>query len=107
MKKALAEGNPVVVGIGAPLSFEEARVVWEPAPNEKAADILYNQALCVIGYSDKQYGGAFRVVNSWNTGWGDKGFCWIPYSYLDGLRSMVFRCSAQLPMRVVFPDRSC
>ncbi|QHV96096.1 C1 family peptidase [Spirosoma endbachense] len=81
VKKALAEGNPVVAGIGAPLSFEEARTVWEPAPNEKATDILYNQAICVIGYSDKQYGGAFRIVNSWNTGWGEKGFCWIPYTY--------------------------
>jgi hypothetical protein len=81
VKKALAEGNPVVVGIGAPLSFEEARAVWEPAPNEKADDILYNQALCVVGYNDKQYGGAFRIVNSWNTGWGEKGFCWIPYAY--------------------------
>lgn len=81
VKKALAEGNPVVAGIGAPLSFEEARAVWEPAPNEKADDILYNQAICVIGYNDKQHGGAFRIVNSWNTGWGEKGFCWIPYSY--------------------------
>ena len=81
VKKALAEGNPVVAGIGAPLSFEEARAVWEPAPNEKAADILYNQAICVIGYNDKQHGGAFRIVNSWNTGWGEKGFCWIPYAY--------------------------
>ncbi|GAB3510010.1 hypothetical protein GCM10027341_47820 [Spirosoma knui] len=81
VKKALAEGNPVVVGIGAPLSFEEARTVWEPAPNEKADDILYNQALCVVGYNDKLHGGAFRIVNSWNTGWGEKGFCWIPYAY--------------------------
>ncbi|AQG80525.1 C1 family peptidase [Spirosoma montaniterrae] len=81
VKKALSEGNPVVVGIGAPLSFEEVRAVWEPAPNEKISDALYNQAICVIGYSDKQYGGAFRIVNSWNTKWGEKGFCWIPYSY--------------------------
>ena len=81
VKKALAEGNPVVVGIGAPLSFEEARAVWEPAPNEKADDVLYNQALCVIGYDDKQAGGAFRIVNSWDTGWGEKGFCWIPYAH--------------------------
>ena len=81
VKKALAEGNPVVVGIGAPLSFEEARAVWEPAPNEKPDDVLYNQAICVLGYNDKQYGGAFRIVNSWNTKWGEKGFCWIPYSY--------------------------
>ena len=81
VKKALAEGNPVVAGIGAPLSFEEARAVWEPAPNEKADDVLYNQAICVIGYDDKLHGGAFRIVNSWNTGWGEKGFCWIPYGY--------------------------
>lgn len=81
VKKALAEGNPVVAGISAPLSFEEARAVWEPAPNEKTNDALYNQAICVIGYDDKQYGGAFRIVNSWNTGWGEKGFCWIPYTY--------------------------
>lgn len=81
VKKALAEGNPVVAGIGAPLSFEEARAVWQPAPNEKADDILYNQAICVIGYNDKLHGGAFRIVNSWNTGWGEKGFCWIPYAY--------------------------
>ncbi len=83
VKKALSEGNPVVVGIGAPLSFEEVRAVWEPAPNEKVADALYNQAICVIGYSDKQYGGAFRIVNSWNTKWGEKGFCWIPYRYFS------------------------
>lgn len=80
VKKALSEGNPVVIGIGAPLSFEEARAVWEPAPNEKADDALYNQALCVIGYNDKLHGGAFRIVNSWNTKWGEKGFCWIPYT---------------------------
>ena len=81
VKKALAEGNPVVAGIGAPLSFEEVRAVWEPAPNEKAADVLYNQAICVIGYNDKLHGGAFRIVNSWNVGWGEKGFCWIPYAH--------------------------
>lgn len=81
VRKALADGNPVVVGIGAPLSFEEARAVWEPAPNEKVGDALYNQAICVIGYDDKQHGGAFRIVNSWNIGWGERGFCWIPYSY--------------------------
>ncbi len=81
VKKALAEGNPVVVGIGAPLSFEEARAVWEPAPNEKVDDVLYNQAVCVIGYNDKLHGGAFRIVNSWSNKWGEKGFCWIPYTY--------------------------
>lgn len=25
--------------------------------------------------------GAFEVQNSWGSGWGDHGFCWIPYRY--------------------------
>ncbi|WP_461103198.1 C1 family peptidase [Spirosoma koreense] len=83
IKKALADGYPVVAGIGAPLSFEEARAVWEPAPNEKVDDALYNQAICVLGYDDKKYGGAFRIVNSWASKWGEKGFCWIPYTYFS------------------------
>jgi hypothetical protein len=94
VKKALAEGNPVIVGLGAPLSFEEARAVWKPAPNEKTGDILYNQAVCVIGYNDKLYGGAFRIVNSWNTGWGEKGFCWIPYAYFGRFTLNAFQVYA-------------
>jgi hypothetical protein len=97
VKKALSEGNPVVVGVGAPLSFEEVRTVWEPAPNEKASDILYSQALCVIGYDDKKYGGAFRVVNSWNTGWGEKGFCWIPYTYFGKFTLNAFQVYSAVP----------
>lgn len=91
VKKALADGNPVVVGIGAPLSFEEARAVWEPAPNEKIGDAVYNQAICVIGYDDKQHGGAFRIVNSWNTRWGERGFCWIPYGYFGQFTRNAFQ----------------
>ncbi len=111
VKKALAEGNPVVAGIGAPLSFEEARAVWEPAPNEKADDILYNQAICVIGYNDKLHGGAFRIVNSWNTGWGEKGFCWIPYAYFGRFSLNAFqvygsdRATTNKPGAVVLNNR--
>lgn len=97
VKKALADGNPVVVGMGAPLSFEEVRAVWEPAPNEKATDILYNQAVCVIGYDDKKYGGAFRIVNSWNTGWGEKGFCWIPYTHFGKFTINGFQVYGSVP----------
>ncbi|NID12106.1 C1 family peptidase [Fibrivirga algicola] len=91
VKKALAEGNPVVVGIGAPLSFEEARAVWEPAPNEQVDDILYNQAICVVGYNDKLHGGAFRIVNSWTSKWGEKGFCWIPYAHFGRFTHNAFQ----------------
>jgi len=97
VKKALAEGNPVVAGIGAPLSFEEARAVWEPAPNEKAADVLYNQAICVIGYDDKLHGGSFRIVNSWTANWGERGFCWIPYAYFGRFVLNAFQVYGAIP----------
>ncbi|NOZ13516.1 MAG: hypothetical protein GXO69_07690 [Acidobacteria bacterium] len=40
-------------------------------------------AQCIVGYDDTivtpDGTGAFRVVNSWGTGWGDNGFYWISY----------------------------
>jgi hypothetical protein len=37
-------------------------------------------ALCVIGYDDNKYGGAFEVINSWGSRWGNDGFIWIRYN---------------------------
>lgn len=39
-------------------------------------------AMCLIGYDDdKGDNGAFRVVNSWGTNWGDNGFFWVDYKF--------------------------
>ena len=35
--------------------------------------------MCVVGYDDNKYGGAFEIMNSWGDSWMNKGFCWIPY----------------------------
>jgi hypothetical protein len=35
--------------------------------------------MCVVGYDDAQYGGAFEVQNSWGEDWGNSGYIWIPY----------------------------
>jgi hypothetical protein len=34
----------------------------------------------VVGYDDNLYGGAFEVLNSWGTSWGNNGYVWIKYS---------------------------
>ena len=38
-------------------------------------------ALVVVGYDDSKGKGAFRIRNSWGTGWGDNGSIWIDYDF--------------------------
>ena len=37
-------------------------------------------ALCIVGYDDSKFGGAFEVMNSWGKDWGDGGYFWVKYS---------------------------
>lgn len=80
LRQALANGNPVVVGLVIPASFYAAKKVWLAAPGDDPANPrLQGHALCVVGYDDSLFGGAFRVVNSFGPAWADGGFCWITY----------------------------
>jgi Papain family cysteine protease len=36
-------------------------------------------AMCVVGYDEKKYGGAFLIMNSWGPEWGNNGFAWVRY----------------------------
>lgn len=45
-------------------------------------------AIVIIGYDDAfqiagNSKGAIKLANSWGTGWGDKGFFWLPYDYFQ------------------------
>ena len=81
-KKALTEGSPVSIGFLLPKSFFSIRTaIWSPDPSEAFSDWQHNKhAMCVIGYDDNIAGGAFRVLNSWGTAWGDGGMVWIKYA---------------------------
>ncbi|MCL2443401.1 MAG: C1 family peptidase [Treponema sp.] len=82
VKKSLTEGKPVIIGMNTPDSFLTARDVWQPRENPQY--FYYGHALCVVGYDDNRYGGAFEVLNSWGRKWGNGGFIWIPYQvFLD------------------------
>lgn len=102
LRKALADGSPVVVGIVAPASFYSAKKTWNPAPTDNPADArLTGHALCVIGYDDTRYGGAFRVVNSFGKAWGDGGFCWIRYRDLARFTRYGYRISLPADGKIV------
>ncbi|OAV44974.1 DUF4384 domain-containing protein [Lewinella sp. 4G2] len=79
IKKVLAEGYPVLVSHILFESFQTAKDVWKVTPQEKLHPEHGRHAMVIVGYDDEKYGGAFRYLNSWGTGWGDGGFTWVPY----------------------------
>ena len=78
VKRAISESYPVVIGMYCPPSFYRAKNLWQP--NELVSSDYPGHALCVIGYDDNKYGGAFEVINSWGKRWANNGFVWIRYT---------------------------
>ncbi|NJO02570.1 MAG: C1 family peptidase [Bacteroidia bacterium] len=81
VKKSLSEYKPVIIGIqccaesflnAKGLEFWKLQSGDNPNPNG-------GHALTVVGYDDNKYGGAFELMNSWGTVWGDEGFIWMTY----------------------------
>jgi hypothetical protein len=78
VKKALAEARPVIIGMTTPPSFDEAKEVWYPRQGDWCDNC--GHAMCVIGYDDNKYGGAFEIQNSWGRNWGKEGYTWLRYN---------------------------
>lgn len=81
VKKSLSEGKPVLIGMPCPNSFKDAwgKELWETEFSEKPENTKGGHAMCVIGYDDNKYGGAFEFQNSWGTEWGNGGYIWVRY----------------------------
>jgi hypothetical protein len=77
VKKSLSQNNPVVIGMMVPNSFYTVKELWEPTENYLSN--YPGHAMCVVGYDDAKYGGAFEIINSWGNTWGTEGFTWIKY----------------------------
>lgn len=81
IKSALQEGYPVAVSLKIYDSFNATSgFVSRPSEEEiESADFGYH-AMVIVGYSDDTK--FFIVRNSWGEGFGDKGYCYMPYSYI-------------------------
>src|SRR5712692_3501001 len=87
LKQTLAQGYGCLLGIQVYSSFESAGAQQTGhIPMPKATDsLLGGHALFCCGYKDdtKYAGGGYLIVqNSWGTGFGDKGFVYLPYGYI-------------------------
>ena len=77
--KAIDDGCPIIIYMyvdGDFAAFNPVNCVIRKPPSCSAV----NHAMLAVGY-DAVDGGRFLVQNSWGTGWGNKGFCYMPQSY--------------------------
>ena len=82
IKENLAQGAPVVIGMMVGQSFMQPMMgkdIWVPASGDRSMMGFGGHAMCVVGYDDKKYGGAFLLMNSWGQEWGTNGFAWVRY----------------------------
>jgi len=82
-KLALTEGFPIVFGFSVYESFEseivsKTGIVPIPKLDEK---LLGGHCVCIVGFIEDK--SQFIVRNSWGKNWGDKGYCYFPYEYLE------------------------
>lgn len=80
VRKAVSEGYPVTICFKVMKSFYRSPAIWRKQADDDGPTGQHGMhAMCVVGYDEGVAGGAFRVLNSWGTGWADKGYVWIPY----------------------------
>lgn len=84
IKQVLAQGLPVAVGVFVTPQFVELRGsnVYR---GYRKADAQGGHAVCLVGYDDQRQ--AFRLLNSWGSGWADGGYAWVSYDLFDSPRN--------------------
>ena len=80
IKTQLANNHPVMASITADNNFIAATsgFIWSAA-NHGAGALPH--AICFVGYDDSK--NAYKVMNSWGTGWCESGFGWIDYNFYE------------------------
>lgn len=82
VKEHLAKDAPVVIGMMVGNSFMQemaGRELWTPQGLDASQAGMGGHAMCVIGYDDNKFDGAFQIMNSWGSQWGNNGIAWVRY----------------------------
>lgn len=87
LRTVLASGRIVAVGLLLTQGFYNPLANWIPVPTAGEAT-LGAHAVALVGYDDDDSGAGhagFLVRNSWGDAWADRGYAWLPYSYVQKL----------------------
>lgn len=80
MEQSLSLNGPFLVGVEVfPEWFEDHRGRI-PLPRSGSSS-LGGHAVCVVGYSRRD--SYFKFKNSWSEDWGDQGYGYLPYEYME------------------------
>jgi len=88
MKKALRQGYPFVVGVILYPSFfntDSTGVVPMPSQNDNP---IGGHAVVCVGFDDHKQRWIMR--NSWGPNWGDNGYFYLPYGYLQNFGQQLY-----------------
>lgn len=80
MQSCLAEGYPFVLGIDLYENFENEKVSKTGIVDMPEGSYLGGHAVMAVGYSNINK--KFKIMNSWGSDWGDKGYFYLPYEYI-------------------------
>ena len=86
IKKELIANNPVLFGIKVFSSFnsEHAKKTgFIKTPNLNTDDLIGGHSLIIIGFDDTTR--LYTFINTWGNSWGDGGFGYIPYEYVNNI----------------------
>lgn len=110
VKQNLYDNNPIITGfkfVESMYSYRNDNLVgvksdglWDPRAYEKEDG---GHALCVVGYNDYKFGGAFRIVNSWGSDYGDNGYMWVKYDDFCEFVEEIFFIELNENIRVLPP----
>jgi C1A family cysteine protease len=75
IKQALCDHGPLATAIFSTVAFQAYNGGLYSDPNPETS---VNHAIVIVGWDDTQQ--AWRVKNSWGTGWGEGGFGWVQYA---------------------------
>lgn len=81
IKKVLAKGQPVVFGMKVYNTFQRIGADGKFELPQHGDIFVGGHAVAVMGYDNKQK--VLIVKNSWGTEWGDQGYFYMPYAYVD------------------------